>query len=63
MFDRPQQFLLGPCLLTRNSVAAEELGFGFGFSFPFSGALDAASITGLDNLVRHVALFGGPQKT
>ena len=59
MFDRPQQFLLGPCLLTRNSVAAEELGFGFSFS----GALDAASITGLDNLVRHVALFGGPQKT
>ena len=59
MFDRPQQFLLGPCLLTRNSVAAEELSF----PFPFSGALDAASITGLDNLVRHVALFGGPQKT
>ena len=47
MLNRPQQLGLGLRLLTRDGVTAEEA----------PAAFDAASVTGLDYLVRHCALF------
>ena len=45
MLNRPQQLGLGLRLLTRNGMATVEL--------LFPRIFDTASVTGLDNLVRH----------
>ena len=52
MINRPQELDLGLCFLTRNGVTAEEFGLFAGFSF--ACVFHAASVTGLDNLVRHL---------
>ena len=49
MLNRPQQLGLGLRLLTRNGMATVEL--------LFPRIFDTASVTGLDYLVRHCALF------
>jgi len=52
VINRSQEPDLGLCFLTRNGVTAEELSIFAGFHF--TCVFHATSVTGLDNLVRHL---------